>query len=254
MHLGAAARDGDIELLQQLIEKHGVEIEALDTVRAALHCIHNQRRQQHYSHMFSCASQAGGTALVQATAARQLEAATWLLQRGADVNATTEGGRSPLHIAAEAGADDLLQLLLAQGSKVKLNLQDRNGYAPLHVAAQAGQPDSCAALLGAGADVNLRAHEDKALGAETALMIAVRKLQPANRDKALRKAVPKVVQVLLEGGADTEPRGPMGDTVLDQARSMRDTPEGKAVYELLEDAVLSSDDDVSRSSSSASDS
>lgn len=186
---------------------------------------------------------------MQATAARQFEAAKWLLEQGADVNATTEGGRSPLHIAAEAGEQELLALLLAQDGKAKPNLQDRNGYAPLHVAAQGGQPESCATLLGGGADVNLKAHEDKALGAETALMIAVRKLQPGNRDKALRKAMPEVVRVLLEGGADTEPRGPMGDTVLDQARSLRDTAEGKAVYDLLEDAVLSSDSDISSSSS-----
>ena len=191
---------------------------------------------------------------MQATATRQFGAAEWLVQRGADVNATTDGGRSALHIAAEAGATALLALLLAEGSKSDLNLQDRNGYAALHVAAQAGQAASCSALLAAGANVNLKAHEDKALGAETALMFAVRKLQPGNRDKELRKAMPGVVAVLLEGGADTEPRGPMGDTVLDQARSLRGTAEGKAVYDLLEDAMLSSDDDVSSDSSSDSDS
>jgi len=196
-----------------------------------------------------CVVQAGGTALVQATSSRQADAVKWLIERGADINAATDGGRGPLHIAAEAGQQDLLQLLLAQGDKAQLNMQDRNGYAPLHLAAQAGQPDSCSALLEAGADVNLKAHEDKALGVETALMIAVRKLQPANRDRGLRKAMPRVVAVLLEGGADTEPRGPMGDTVLDQARSLRGTPEGKAVYDLLEDAMLSSDSDVSNSSS-----
>lgn len=104
----------------------------------------------------------------------------------------------------------------------------------------------------AGADPNIKAKPDPNLGEETPIMIAVRKLQPANKDKALRKAIPGVVQALLEGGADIEAKGPMGDTVYDQARSLTDVPEGRQVYKMIEEILFNSSDGGSYSDSSDS--
>lgn len=83
---------------------------------------------------------------MQAVASGQDATTTWLLEHGADVNATTEGGRTSVHLAAEAGSASGLAVLLAAPG-VELNKADVNGYTPLHVAAQAGQGDSCATLI-----------------------------------------------------------------------------------------------------------
>lgn len=96
-----------------------------------------------------------------------------------------------------------------------------------------------------GADPNIKAKLDDALGEETPLMIAVRKLQPGNKDKALRAAIPSVVKALLDGGADMEVQGPMGDTVYDQARTVKDTPNGKEVFDMVEAILFGSDDSSS---------
>lgn len=89
---------------------------------------------------------------MQAAAGRQVAAAEWLLSKGADPNATTEGGRTCLHLAAEGGdvafIAAVLSYLLPDGtSAADVNWQDTYGYTPLHVAAQAGQGESCKALI-----------------------------------------------------------------------------------------------------------
>lgn len=77
-----------------------------------------------------------------------------LLAGGADVNAKTGNGQTPLHAAANAGTAAMVELLLANGAAV--NLQDNTGRAPLHVAADRGQKDIVELILAHGAEVNVR--------------------------------------------------------------------------------------------------
>ena len=59
--------------------------------------------------------------------------------KGADVNATTTKGRTPLHIAAVAGQKEVVELLIAKGADV--NAKTIAGRTPLYVAAQKGHKD-----------------------------------------------------------------------------------------------------------------
>lgn len=121
------------------------------------------------------------------------EAVTKFLESGVDVNIKTDGGATPLHLAAERGNDDVAELLIYKGADVNskdnaerpfecgytplhyastyghnaviklllgkgadVNARGRNGWTPLHSAAFSGQKDAVELLLGRGADVNLK--------------------------------------------------------------------------------------------------
>lgn len=74
-----------------------------------------------------------------------------LLDAGADPNARTEDGWTPLHLAAESSdSPSVIAALLAAGADIEA--RESRGMMPLHVAADGGVPAVVAALLDAGAD------------------------------------------------------------------------------------------------------
>ena|SRR2546430_1767550 len=75
-----------------------------------------------------------------------------LLERGADINAQDQWGRSALMIAADAGYLDTVKLLLDWEANV--HLKDMRGYTALMRAAWKGHLDIVNALIERGADVN----------------------------------------------------------------------------------------------------
>jgi RNA polymerase sigma factor (sigma-70 family) len=89
------------------------------------------------------------------------EAARWgatitkmLLARGANVNARTQNGVTPVMLAAEAQDPDALRLMLEKDADV--NARDDEGKTPLMYAAEHGRLAHAKALLAEGANVRLR--------------------------------------------------------------------------------------------------
>jgi ankyrin repeat protein len=73
-----------------------------------------------------------------------------LLAAGADVNAKTASGLTPLHYAARIGRVDIVRLLLARGASV--SPQDQDGDTPLHEAREAGHEGVVELLVSAAAE------------------------------------------------------------------------------------------------------
>ncbi|ROT69857.1 ankyrin repeat protein, partial [Penaeus vannamei] len=92
-----------------------------------------------------------------------------LVDRGASVVCRdSKNGRTPIHIAAELGAKEILEMLLQKCPK-GVDIKDGNRMTPLHFAAERGHHNCCQILLRHGASPLARNKLN-----ETALHIAVR--------------------------------------------------------------------------------
>ncbi len=76
-----------------------------------------------------------------------------LIKKGADLNAVTDEGQTPLHVAAYFGCTVGAELLLE--NQAKMNEKDKWGQTPLHKAAYKHDVDITGLLLEKGASVNL---------------------------------------------------------------------------------------------------
>ena len=127
-----------------------------------------------------------------------------LLAHGADPNARSRFGGTPLHTAAYEHGPAVIRVLVEAGADP--SVLDDDGESPLHPAARYGRPGTITALVNAGTDPNT-ANED----GEAPLHQAVSEGNAAN------------VDALLEGGADANARTARGDTPLHLAAAPPDT-------------------------------
>jgi uncharacterized protein len=132
-------------------------------------------------------ARAAGQELIEAVRVGDATAARSLIERGADVNATSSDGTSALHWAVHLADTDTAQLLIRHGAR--LGQVNRYGLAPLHVAASEGSAKLVQVLLDAGAPVDLQGRNG-----ETALLMAA------------RKGCADCVHALITKGADVKVR------------------------------------------------
>lgn len=78
--------------------------------------------------------------------------AIWLVEQGADVQATDTWGNTPLHRRARSRSGNIISLL-ELGADV--NMASNYGGTPLHAAAEAHNPENSALLLAHGAKVDI---------------------------------------------------------------------------------------------------
>jgi ankyrin repeat protein len=90
----------------------------------------------------------GYTALHYAIRTGHMRAVQMLVDAGADVNAQTNGGATPLHRAALWGHDEILKLLLSIRN-IRIDVKDQDGQNPLHRAAENGHLNACKLILAA---------------------------------------------------------------------------------------------------------
>ena len=103
----------------------------------------------------NAANAAGETALMMAALKGDLGSVQLLLDRGARVD---RPGWSPIHYAATGPEPRVVQLLIDRGAD--LNAASPNGSTPLMMAAQYGSEDSVKLLLERGADPKRRNQRD----------------------------------------------------------------------------------------------
>ena len=81
-----------------------------------------------------------------------------LIKNGADVNAFTAGGMTPLLFTSVKGDIEVVKLLLAANADV--NAAGKYGITPLLIASEKGHTEVVKLLLAANADVNIRVNID----------------------------------------------------------------------------------------------
>jgi len=121
------------------------------------------------------------------------------------LQAKTEEGKSPLHMATGWGQVEIVEYLLSVGADI--TARNNNGGTPIHVAGSRNQPECAKILVANGADVN----EIRTLGKMTPLLIAV------------MKSNYEVAEVLLQLGADINKATESGYTSIMIATYNKDT-------------------------------
>jgi cytohesin len=145
-----------------------------------------------------------------------------------------ERGRTPLHLAAERGDEDIAQLLLGCGADA--GARDGLGATPLHVAATAGHTAVAGSLVASKSDVNAKdkggngpLHLAARLGRHDAvafLLACKAKVDARNFDgetplhRAATAGHKVVVELLLRSGADITAEDFEGRTALQLAERM----------------------------------
>ena len=148
---GRSNRDG---IAQALID-HGAHYDAFSaSARDDLERLRECAREEPY--VARSLGEADMTPLHWAARAGALRCARWLLNHGADVDAQTVAGRTPLHMAGGAG---MLWLLAGEGAD--LNAQDSKGRTPLHQAMYGGDLEEAEILIVLGADVRVPNRQGK---------------------------------------------------------------------------------------------
>jgi ankyrin repeat protein len=126
------------------------------------------------------------------------EAVLRVLNKGADVNAKDEEGRTALHATGTYGKVEITQLLLDYGADV--NIKDNSGRTPLHQSSSWLSPEVAQLLLEYGADIDARDDEKRTT------------LHKAAKDRRWA-----LVELLVEKGADIEAKDANNKTALHEA-------------------------------------
>ena len=87
---------------------------------------------------------------------KSIEELTAILKAPGAVNSVDKvNGNTPLHIAAQNGHNEIVNLVISIGGKSVLNSQSQSGNTPLHMAVEYDYNDSALSLINAGADLNV---------------------------------------------------------------------------------------------------
>ncbi|KAF3481285.1 uncharacterized protein GIQ15_04044 [Arthroderma uncinatum] len=160
-----------------------------------------------------------------------MRAATRILgAQEAGINLQDDDGLSPLSHAAAAGHDTMVKLLLARGAEV--DPENKYGWTPLAHAASHGYSTVVQILIDAGANINLKDEFNKSplllaarashyglveillgQGAEPQCVVSLYEFIALS----LRVSKAKVVETLLDQGAEVDSRDAAGRTALSHA-------------------------------------
>ena len=170
-------------------------------------------------------------ALLDATRRHDVESVRSLLSAGADPDVAQGDGLTALHLAAEAGQLQIMELLLRAGADVEPTTRIGH-YTPLHLASLTGQVDAVRLLLDAGANPAVTATTSgatplhlaaKALGGEGAVRALLEHKAPANAGEYVAGQTPlmfaaaygrgEAIRELLKHGADPRIRTEIVDVL-----------------------------------------
>ncbi|GFQ77336.1 hypothetical protein TNCT_578431 [Trichonephila clavata] len=155
LHL--AAKNGHTKVINFLL-KHKFKIERNSFGFSPLFdaVVHSQKVAVQVflerSHVDTCVSWGGFTSLHLAAETGCLEIVNLLLKKGADVNAKTDQLNTALHLSSFNGYTDIIKALIMNGAEI--NVHNVNGGTALHNAVENGHENIVGILLEYGAKVN----------------------------------------------------------------------------------------------------
>jgi ankyrin repeat protein len=196
----------------RLLLSHGARIDERAMVLAAMAPGSRKTLELLFSRGGSVNANVGGyTVLMAAAYSGDLDAVTWLVERGADVKARSEAGCTALNGAAVSGNAAIVKLLLDRGADPNVRYQEPDTIGdfqtPLMNASWHGHVECLKLLLEHGADVTVQGG-------------------PFDRSPLLCAATTgseEAVRLLLARGANVHAQDWKGDTALDWARLRGDT-------------------------------
>jgi ankyrin repeat protein len=224
--LHIAAHQGNLEMVQLLLD-NGADIKAGYRWSKGLTALHWAIKYYHEEVTKLLVEKEMGIAgtaalhwawrkvLYEAAESGDKEAVLRVLNKGADVNAKDEEGRTALHAAGRYDKVEITQLLLDYRADV--NIKDNSGRTPLHQSSSALGHNVAQLLLEYGADIDARDDKKRTILHEAAkdrhwalVELLVEKgadieAKDANNKTALHEACagwPEKVQFLLQNGAD----------------------------------------------------
>ncbi len=191
--------------------------------------------------------------LTNAVRAYDTERVSFLLEKGANVNALNLQGYGPLHAAARNRASNIAQMLLDNGADPDLadndgvtpltyaigrnhvpsvetllkggaaiERKDKGGYTPLEIALGENKMFAARALIEAGANVNVAGGKQKV----TPLMLIASQITPSHRVTHLAAGPTPmdIANLLLAKGADVGAKSSTGVTALMVAAGHNNSP------------------------------
>lgn len=119
-----AVRDGELSKVEQIIKADPKQVDARGSYE-------------------------GWFPLHYAVSTSNKEIVNLLIDKGANVNVSSNDGSTPLHIAARLGYKEIVELLI--GKDADVNAKNINGITPLHLASQEGYEEIVKLLIAGGA-------------------------------------------------------------------------------------------------------
>ena len=151
--LFAAIKAGDFERVKALVSADPTLVDARSAGESAiLTAVYKSRKE--IANLL--VARGASLSLFEACAAGEFDRVERFIDSGADLNAFSDDGWTPLHLAAFFGHPKVVELLLARGADVAAQSKNANANTPLHAALAANHKFVAGLLIGAGADVNAR--------------------------------------------------------------------------------------------------
>ena len=194
--LRQAAKEGRVDVVQSLVERGVVVVDADEQGKTALHFAAENEQFTVLQYLVEqganndMVKNDGASPLIIAACSGHLGVVQYLVEIGANKEKTTNEGWTALILASQNGHLEVVEHLLEQNTDVDKNKPD--GWSPLHAAAQEGHADVVTCLMNWAAPLNARTTDGRLptdVVANEAIKQLIRDEDDRRRNNCYKRAV-----------------------------------------------------------------